>query len=81
MIFTRLKKRWLRVGVLLVAALVILTMMASASGKSVNLANLVVLAIIALAIILGPALVDRRLGPREEDGWADSWERHSHEQR
>jgi len=78
-IFTRLKKRWLRVGVLLVAALVILTMMASASGRSVNLANLVVLAIIALAIILGPALVDRRLGPQEEDGWADSWENHSHQ--
>jgi len=78
-IFTRLKKRWLRVGVLLVAALVILIMMASACGRSVNLANLVVLAIIALAIVLGPALVDRRLGPREEDGWADSWERHSHE--
>jgi len=79
MIFTRLKKRWLRVGVLLVAALVILTMMASASGRSVNLTNLVVLAIIALAIILGPALVDRRLGPRGEDGWADSWEKHSGE--
>ncbi len=78
-IFTRLKKRWLRVGVLLVAALVILIMMASACGRSVNLANLVFLAIIALAIVLGPALVDRRLGPREEDGWADSWERHSHE--
>lgn len=78
-IFTRLKKRWLRVGVLLVAGLVILTMMASTSGRSVNLANLVVLAIIALAIILGPALVDRRLGPREEDGWADSWEKRSHE--
>jgi len=79
MIFTRLKKRWLRVGVLLVAALVILTMMASASGRSVNLANLVFLAIIALAVILGPALVDRRLGPREEDGWADSWENRSHQ--
>jgi len=76
-IFTRLKKRWLRVGVLLVAGLVILTMMTSASGRSVNLANLVVLAIIALVIILGPALVDRRLGPREQDGWADSWENHS----
>ena len=76
-IFTRLKKRWLRVGVLLVAGLVILTMMTSASGRSVNLANLVVLAIIALVIILGPALVDRRLGPREQDGWADSWGNHS----
>jgi hypothetical protein len=78
-IFTRLKKRWLRVGVLLVAALVILTMMTSAGGRSVNLTNLVVLVIIALAVILGPALVDRRLGPREEDGWSDSWEKHSHE--
>jgi hypothetical protein len=76
-IFTRLKKRWLRVGVLLVAALVILTMMTSAAGRNANLANVVLLAIIALAIILGPALVDRRLGPRVEDGWADSWERHS----
>jgi hypothetical protein len=78
-IFTRLKKRWLRVGVLLVAGLVILTIMASASGESVNLANMVVLAIIALAIILGPALVDRRMGPRESDRWADSWEKHSPE--
>jgi hypothetical protein len=65
--------------VLLVAALVILTMMTSAGGRSVNLTNLVVLVIIALAVILGPALVDRRLGPREEDGWSDSWEKHSHE--
>jgi hypothetical protein len=78
-IFTRLKKRWLKIGVLLVAALVILIMTAAATGRSVNVANLAVLAIIALAIILGPALVDRRLGPREQDGWADSWERHSHE--
>ena len=78
-IFTRLKKRWLRVGVLLVAGLVVLTMMASASGGSVSLANLVVLVIIALAIILGPALVDRRIGPREQDGWADSLEKPSHE--
>lgn len=78
-IFTRLKKRWLRIGVLLVAALVILTIMASATGGSISVANLVVLGIIALAIILGPALVDRRLGPRVRDGWADSWEKHSHE--
>jgi hypothetical protein len=78
-IFTRLKKRWLRVGVLLVAGLVILTMMSSASGGNVNIANLVVLVIIALAVILGPALVDRRLGPREPDGWADSLEKHSPE--
>jgi hypothetical protein len=78
-IFTRLKKRWLRVGVLLVAGLVVLTMMTSASGRSVNLANLVVLAIVALLIILGPALVDRRLGPRDQDGWADAWEKHSQE--
>jgi hypothetical protein len=77
--FTRLKKRWLRVGALLVAGLVILTMMASASGGNVNLANLVVLVIIALAIILGPALVDRRMGSRESDGWVDSWEKHSPE--
>jgi hypothetical protein len=78
-IFTRLKKRWLRIGVLLVAGLVILTMMGYARGGNVNLANLALLAIIALSIILGPALVDRRLGPRGQDGWADSWERHSHE--
>jgi hypothetical protein len=78
-IFTRLKKRWLRVGVLLVAGLVVLTMMTSASGGSVNVAHLVVLVIIALVVILGPALVDRRLGPREPDGWADSLEKHSPE--
>jgi hypothetical protein len=32
-----------------------------------------------LGIILGPALVDRRMGPRESDRWADSWEKHSTE--
>jgi len=78
-IFTRLKKRWLRVGVLLVAGLVVLTMMTSASGRSVEIANLVFLVIMALTIILGPALVDRRLAPRDQDGWADPWEKHSHE--
>lgn len=77
-IFTRLKKRWLRIGVLLVVALVILTMMASCNGRSVDLAILVILAIVALVIILGPALVDRRLDPRAHDGWAESWWRHSH---
>ena len=77
LIFTRLKKRWLRVGVLLVATLVILTIMVLAMGRSVNVANVVVLAIIALAMILGPALVDRRLGPREQDGWVDSWDKRS----
>lgn len=79
MIFTRLKKRWLKVGVLLVAGLVILTMMGYASGGDVNPANLALLAVISLTIIIGPALVDRRLGPRAQDGWADSWEKHSHE--
>jgi len=78
-IFTRLKKRWLKVGVLLVAGLVILTMMTAAAGRNANLGNLVLLAIIALAVILGPALVDRRLGPRGEDRWADSLERQSRE--
>jgi len=78
-IFTRLKKRWLKVGVLLVAGLVVLTIMVLARGGSISLLSLAVLAIIALAIILGPALVDRRLGPRDGEGWADSWEKHSHE--
>lgn len=77
--FTRLKKRWLRVGVLLVAGLVIVTIMASAGGSNVSSANVVLLAMIALVIILGPALVDRRLGPREPDAWVDSLEKHSRE--
>lgn len=78
-IFTRLKKRWLRVGVLLVAGLVILTIMASASGGNIGLANLLVLVIIALAIILGPALIDRRLAHHEPDEWADFLEKRSHQ--
>ncbi len=77
-IFTRLKKRWLRVGVLLVAGLVILTIMASASGGSISLPNVVILVIIALAIILGPALMDRRMARHESDEWSDFLEKRSH---
>lgn len=78
-IFTRLKKRWLRVGVLLVAALVILTIMALAIEETVSVGKLALLAAIALAIILGPALVDRRMVPREPEAWVDFSEKHSHE--
>lgn len=77
-IFTRLQKRWLRVGVLLVAALVVLVMMAFSAGRSINVTTLAGIAIISLVLVLAPALLDRRLGPREEDGWADSVERHLH---
>jgi hypothetical protein len=78
-IFTRLKKRWLRVGALLVAGLVVITMMTSASGGSIGLFNLVVLVIVALAIILGPAIVDRRMARQQPDEWGDFLEKRSHE--
>ncbi len=74
--FTRLKKRWLKVGVLLTAALVVLTMMAFSAGRSINIATLAAIALISLVLVLAPALLDRRLGPREGDAWADSVERH-----
>jgi hypothetical protein len=78
-IFTRLKKRWLRVGVLLVAAQVLLTTMALATGRSINVASLAMFAAISLVLVLAPALLDRRLGPREGDAWLESVERHFHE--
>ncbi len=77
-IFTRLKKRWLRVGVLLVAALVVLTMMAFSAGRGIDVAALAGMALVSLALVLAPALLDRRLGSRGEDGWADSVERRLH---
>lgn len=78
-IFTRLKKRWLKVGALLVAALVVLTMMAFSAGRGMNITTLAGIAIISLVLVLTPALLDRRLGSREEDGWADSVERRLHQ--
>lgn len=74
-IFTRLKKRWLKVGVLLSAALVVLTMMAFSAGRSVNVGTLAAVAIVSLVLVLAPALLDRRLGPRQRDEWIDSVER------
>lgn len=77
-IFTRLKKRWLRVGVLLVAALVVLTMMAFSAGRNIDVAALAGMALVSLALVLAPALLDRRLGSRGGEGWADSVERRLH---
>ncbi len=77
-LFTRLKKRWLKVGALLAGALVVLTMMAFSAGRSMHVATLAVIAVVSLALVLAPALLDRRLGFRDEDGWADGVERRLH---
>ena len=77
-IFTRLKRRWLRVGVQLVAVLVVLTMMAFSSGRSIDVAALAGMVLVSLALVLAPALLDGRPDSREEDGWADSVERRLH---
>ena len=76
-LFTRLKKRWLKAGVLLAAGFVILTMMASSSGGSIGFPSFVVLLLVALLVLLGPALLDRRIAHQETDQGEDFLERHS----
>lgn len=77
-IFTRLRRRLLKVGVLLVAAQVVLTMMAFSAGRGMNVATLAGTAIASLVLVLAPALLDRRLSSGQEEGWADRVERRLH---
>jgi len=77
-LFTRLKKRWLKAGVLLAAGFVILTMMTSSSGGSIGFPSFVVLLSVALLVLLGPALLDRKIAHRETEQGEDFLERHSY---
>ncbi len=70
-LFTQLRKRWLKLGVLLIAGLIVLIMMVLASMGSIGLFNIAVLALVAFVVLLGPAVMERRMGQRRTEHWDD----------
>jgi len=70
-LFARLRKRWLKVGVLLIGGLSLLTIIASTAGGAVGPPHIFVLALLATVVLIGPALLDRRSNHRQAGNWAD----------
>ncbi len=68
-LFTRLRQRPLKTGVLLAAGLAILILIAFSSGGSIGFPNLVVLALVTLFLLLGPALLERKIAHQEAEAW------------
>jgi hypothetical protein len=78
-LFTRLRQRHLKTGVLLAAGLAILILIACSSGGSIGFPNLAVIALITLFILLGPALLEHRIAHQEAEAWDYLSERDLHE--
>lgn len=78
-LFTRLRQRPLKTMVLLAAGLVILILIACSSGGTLGFPNLVVLALITLFLLLGPALLEHRIAHQEAEAWDYLSERDLHE--
>ncbi len=77
-LFIRLRPRRLKTGVLLIAGLAILSLLAFSSA-GLDFSNFVVLTLVALFLVLGPALLGNRLERREAAIWDHLlWERFSH---
>jgi len=76
-LFARLRKRWLKVGVLLVGGLALLTIMASAAGGAIGPSQIFVLALLAIVVLMGPALLDRRTNHTQTQDWEDFLSGHS----
>jgi hypothetical protein len=64
-LFTRLRQRSLRAGVLLISGLAILVFMTCSNGGNIDLLHLVVLGSVMLFILLGPALLEHRVLEQE----------------
>lgn len=76
-LFTRLRKRWLKVGVLLVGSLAMLIIMASSAGGAIGPPQVIVLGLLAAAVLMGPALLDRHTGNPQIRDWEDFLSGHS----
>lgn len=77
-LFARFRKRWLKVGVLLVGSLAMLTIMSSAVDGAIGPQQIVVLAVVSAVILIGPALLDRSANRQQSGDWEDFLGRHSH---
>lgn len=76
-LFARLRKRWLKVGVLLIGSLALLIIMASAAGGAIGPPQIFVLALLATVVLAGPALLDRRSNHQQAENWEDFLSGHS----
>lgn len=77
-LFARFRKRWLKVGVLLVGSLALLTIMSSGAGGAIGFQQIVVLALVAAIMLIGPALLDRSANRQESGDWEDFLGGHPH---
>ncbi len=77
-LFTQLRKRWLKVALLLAAGLVVLMLMTLSSGGSIGLVNIAVLGVIALLVLLGPAIMDRWVVSARTESWDEFLEERYH---
>jgi hypothetical protein len=68
--FIRLRQRWLRVALLYVSGLFSLIMVASYAGRGLSMAAFLFLNAIMFALLIAPALIERRLRSRENAGRA-----------
>jgi MFS family permease len=59
--FIRLRKRWLRISVLVIAGLITLTMIAYYTDGRLSIFAFLVLIVVMLILLLSPALVERKL--------------------
>jgi hypothetical protein len=68
-LLTQLRKRWLKVAVLCVAGLLVLMLMALSSGGSIGFFHVAVLAVVALVVLLGPAVMERWMIQGRTEPW------------
>ena len=59
--FIRIRQRWLKVGVLLTLEIFVLIIMALSGKSSINLGVWLGLALLSVILVLGPALLERRI--------------------
>jgi hypothetical protein len=67
-LFNRLKQRPLKVGALLASGLAVLLLIVC-SGGTVGPVDLIVLAVVVLTLLVGPALLEHRVVEQESDSW------------
>jgi hypothetical protein len=65
-VFTRLRKRWVKVAVLLIAGILTLTVIAWYVWGSISLLKLLLLILLVLSILLFPAFLERRIRHRRQ---------------
>lgn len=59
--FIRVRQRWLKVGVLLTLEILVLVIMALSGKSSISLGGWLALGLLALILLLGPALLERKI--------------------